>query len=126
MRKIFYFRFETTKEVSQQENKITELDKDLSELKNKMKEIHNDKEEKNKVIAEKNKIWDNLQKEKDEITTKFDKIRKHDESLHAELVETNKRRKANIASLKTVKFILFIFIFIFKKKLRSILLILTS
>lgn len=86
----------------------------MSELINKMKEIHNDKEEKNKVIAQKNKVWDNLQKEKDEITTKFDKIRKHDESLHAELVETNKRRKANIASLKTVKFILFIL----KKKIK--------
>ncbi|XP_061935021.1 structural maintenance of chromosomes protein 4 [Apis cerana] len=98
-----YQRFETTKEVSQQENKIIELDKDLSELINKMKEIHNNKEEKDKVIAQKNKVWENLQKEKDEITTKFDKIRKHDESLHAELVETNKRRKANIASLKTEK-----------------------
>lgn len=84
------------------------MDKDLSELINKMQEIHKDKEEKNKVIVEKNRVWDNLQKEKDEITAKFDKIRKHDESLHAELVETNKRRKANIASLKTVKFILFI------------------
>lgn len=35
-------------------------------------------------------------------------------NLHAELVETNKRRKANIASLKTVKFILFIL----KKKIK--------
>lgn len=94
----------------------------MSELINKMKEIHNNKEEKDKVITQKNKVWENLQKEKDEITTKFDKIRKHDESLHAELVETNKRRKANIASLKTVKFILFIL----KKKLRYILLILIS
>ncbi|XP_017790993.1 PREDICTED: structural maintenance of chromosomes protein 4 [Habropoda laboriosa] len=98
-----YQRFKTTTELAQQESKIKELDKDLLDLKNKMKEIHSDKEEKNKVIIEKNKIWDNLQRQKDEIATKFDKIRKHDESLHAELIETNKRRKANIASLKTEK-----------------------
>ena len=55
---------------------------------------------------ERGKKWDNLQQQRDEVSGKFDTIWKHDESLHAELVETNKRRKANIASLKTVKFIL--------------------
>ena len=71
-----------------------------------MKEIHDEKEQKNKVIKEENMARDTLQNTKDEIVAEFDKIRKHDESLHAELVETNKRRKANTTSLKTVKFIL--------------------
>lgn len=98
-----YQRFETSKEIVEQENKINEMDKDLSDLVNKMEEIYHDKEQKNKVIKEKSATWNNLQKRKDEIATEFDKIRKHDESLHAELVETNKRRKSNIASLKTEK-----------------------
>ncbi|KAF3423457.1 hypothetical protein E2986_10535 [Frieseomelitta varia] len=96
-------RYETSKEIAQQENKLNEFDKDLSELKNKMKEVHDEKEQKNKVIKEENIARDTLQKKKDEIVAEFDKIRKHDESLHAELVETNKRRKANITSLKTEK-----------------------
>ncbi|XP_076766925.1 haspin [Xylocopa sonorina] len=98
-----YQRFKTSDEIMKQETKTSELDKDLSELVSKMDEINNDKEQKNKVIKEKSKAWDNLQKQKDQISASFDKIRKCDESLHAELIEINKRRKANIASLKTEK-----------------------
>lgn len=95
-----------TRELAVQKNKIEELDKDMSELVNKIKEVHDDKAEKSKIAKEKSAAWDNIEKQKNEITGKYDKIRKLDESLHAELVETNKRRKANISSLKTVKFIL--------------------
>lgn len=105
-KKIHFGRFETIKEVSQQESRINELDKDLLNLMNKMKEVQNERKQKNDVIIEKSKKWNSLQQQKDEIVVKFDNIRKHDESLHAELVETNKRRKANMATLKTVKFIL--------------------
>ncbi|XP_034196476.2 structural maintenance of chromosomes 4-like protein gluon [Osmia lignaria lignaria] len=98
-----YKRFETIKEVEQHETKIKELNEDLSKLMDKIKEVHKDKEQKSKVIAERSKKWDNLQKKRDDVLVKFDKIRKHDESLHAELVETNKRRKANIATLKNEK-----------------------
>lgn len=70
-----------------------------------MKNVHEQKEEKTKVIKEKSKKWDALQRQKDDATARFDKVRKQDESLHAELVETNKRRKANIASAKTVIFL---------------------
>ncbi|XP_031833737.1 structural maintenance of chromosomes 4-like protein gluon [Nomia melanderi] len=98
-----YKRFDTTKELAQQESKVNELDKDILELINKMKEIQEEKDKQSKIISEKNKKWDNLQSKKDEITTQFDNIRKKDESLHAELVETNKRRKANIATLKSEK-----------------------
>ena len=101
-----YKRFETIKGVTEHMNKMNELDKDILDLTNKMKEVHDEKEEKRKIITERGKKWDNLQQQRDEAAGKFDIIRKHDESLHAELVETNKRRKANIASLKTVKFIL--------------------
>ncbi|XP_076624364.1 structural maintenance of chromosomes 4-like protein gluon isoform X1 [Colletes latitarsis] len=96
-------RFETMKEVSEFESKKTEMDKDLSDLMNKLKEIQNEEKQKNNIIAEKNKKWDSLQQQKDELLAKFDKVRKQDESLHAELVATNKRRKANIATLKTEK-----------------------
>lgn len=64
--------------------------------------VHKQKEEKMKIIKEKSKKWDALQQQKDEATTRFDEVRKKDELLHAELIETNKRRKANIASTKTV------------------------
>lgn len=109
MKILFFNRFETIKEVEQHENKMNELNEDLLKLMDKMKEVHKDKEEKSKAIAEKSKKWDNLQKKKDNVLIKFDKIRKHDESLHAELVETNKRRKANIATLKNVRFNIYIF-----------------
>ncbi|XP_076244939.1 structural maintenance of chromosomes 4-like protein gluon [Calliopsis andreniformis] len=98
-----YKRFETTKEIEQQENKMNELDKDLSDLVDKMKEVQDEKEQKNKIIAEKSKKWDHLQQQKDEAESKLEDLRKQDESLHAELVETNKRRKANTASVKTEK-----------------------
>ncbi|KZC12771.1 Structural maintenance of chromosomes protein 4 [Dufourea novaeangliae] len=98
-----YKRFETMKELVQQEIKIDELDKDMSDLANKMKEIHDEKVKKNILVQERRKKWDDIQLKKDEISTQFDSIRKQDESLHAELVETNKRRKANMATLKSEK-----------------------
>lgn len=107
--KQFFNRFETTKELAQQEDKVSDLEKDLSSLQDKMKEIKGKKEEKSKEMSEKSAAWNTIQKQKDEITEKFDKIRKHDESLHAELVETNKRRKANITSLKTVNIYLVVY-----------------
>lgn len=67
-----------------------------------MSSIHKQKEEKIKTIKEKNKKWDALQRQKDETTARFDEVRKKDELLHAELVETNKRRKANATLTKTV------------------------
>lgn len=69
-----------------------------------MNSVHKQKEEKMKIIKEKSKKYDALQRKKDETMTRFDQVRKNDELLHAELVETNKRRKANMASTKTVSF----------------------
>jgi len=69
-----------------------------------MNSIRKQKEEKIKIIKEKSKKWDRLQRQKDEATARFDEVRKQDELLHAELVETNKRRKTNMASTKTVIF----------------------
>jgi len=76
-----------------------------------MNSIRKQKEEKIKIIKEKSKKWDALQRQKDEATARFDEVRKQDELLHAELVETNKRRKTNMASTKTV---IFYFIFLTK------------
>lgn len=67
-----------------------------------MSSVQKQKEEKIKIIKEKNKKWDVLQKQKDEVTVRFDEVRKKDELLHAEMVETNKRRKANATLTKTV------------------------
>lgn len=78
------------------------LDKEVAELADDLKNIRKEKEEKIKVIKDKSKEWDDLQHQKDEATAKFDNVRKKDESLHAELVETNKRRKSHITSTKTV------------------------
>lgn len=67
-----------------------------------MSNVRKQKEEKIKNIKEKNKKWDVLQRQKDETTARFDEVRKKDELLHAEMVETNKRRKANATLTKTV------------------------
>lgn len=96
-------RSETVKELTEHDVKHSTLDKEQTALMDEMKNVHEQKEEKTKIIKEKSKKWDALQRQKDEATAKFDKVRKQDESLHAELVETNKRRKANIASAKTEK-----------------------
>lgn len=93
------------RDLADHKEKNDSLDKELTMLMDEMKNIREQREEKVKVIKEKNKKWDNLQRQKDEATAKFDKVRKQDESLYAELVETNKRRKANTASAKTVIFL---------------------
>lgn len=95
---------ETEKELIEHTAKTDALDKEVVALIDEIKNIHAQEEEKNKILKERCKEWDALHRQKDETTAKFDKIRNQDESLHAELVETNKRRKANIASIKTVIF----------------------
>lgn len=99
-----FFRSETVKELAEHDAKHSTLDKEYIALMDEMKNVHEQKEERTKIIKEKSKKWDVLQRQKDEATAKFDKVRKQDESLHAELIETNKRRKDNIASAKTVIF----------------------
>lgn len=84
------------------------ITKEYTTLTDEMISVSKEKEEKSKIIKEKNKKWDALQRQKDEATARFDELHKQDESLHAELIETNKRRKANIASSKTVIFLFII------------------
>lgn len=99
-----HFRSEATKELTESSAKNDTLNTELTTLVDEMKSVREQKEEKTKVIKEKNKKWDDLQRQKDEATAKFDTMKKKDVSLHAELVETNKRRKANMASANTVMF----------------------
>lgn len=99
-----FFRSEAVKELAEHVAKNDTLDKEQTALIDEMKTVREQKEEKTIIIKKKSKKWDTLQRQKDEATAKFDKLRKRDESLHAELVETNKRRKANTASIKTVIF----------------------
>lgn len=92
------------KELAEHVAKNDTLDQEQTALMNEMTNVRQQKEEKTKVIKEKSKKWNALQQQKDDATAKFDKLRKQDESLHAELIETNKRRKDNIATMKTVIF----------------------
>ncbi|XP_025270136.1 structural maintenance of chromosomes protein 4 isoform X2 [Camponotus floridanus] len=96
-------RSEAVKELAEHVAKNDTLDKEQTALMDEMKTVREQKEEKTIIIKKKSKKWDTLQRQKDEATAKYDKLRKRDESLHAELVETNKRRKANTASIKTEK-----------------------
>lgn len=104
-----FFRSETIKELAEHKAKNDILDKEQTALIDEMKIVREQKEEKITIIKKKSKKWNTLQQQKDEATAKFDKLRKQDESLHAELVETNKRRKANAASIKTVIFYIICF-----------------
>nr|ATL75373.1 structural maintenance of chromosomes 4B [Diachasma muliebre] len=92
---------ELTNDINQKSETQTELQEDLKNLKQKLQSIHKEKDLKTQEIREKNKKWDAIESKKTSATAAFDEIRKRDEALHAELVETNKRRKANMALLKT-------------------------
>lgn len=98
------FRYYAVKDVAEHEANNEVLDKELTDLVNEMNSVRKNKEENIKIYKEKNKKWDQLQQQKDDATTTFGNVHKKDESLHAELVETNKRRKAQMASIKTVIF----------------------
>uniref|UniRef100_A0A6V7IYQ0 Structural maintenance of chromosomes protein n=1 Tax=Bracon brevicornis TaxID=1563983 RepID=A0A6V7IYQ0_9HYME len=78
-----------------------ELESHLNELKAEVNKVHEKKEDLQKELKEKCKKWDSIQQQKDAATGKFEEIKKKDEALHADLVETNKRRKADMASIKT-------------------------
>ncbi|XP_015597298.1 structural maintenance of chromosomes protein 4 [Cephus cinctus] len=96
-------RREAAKVLTTHEEKKQELDKDFSDLTEQMSVVHKELQVKKAELKEKSKKWEQLQQKKEATTEKFDNIRKQDEALHAELVETNKRRKANLASVKTEK-----------------------
>ena len=90
-------------ELEEQQEKFETLNKDYSELMEQMNTIQAEKGEKLKELKEKSKKWEKLQEQKDATTARFDEIRKKDQALHEESVETNKRRKGNMASVKTEK-----------------------
>ncbi|XP_046426199.1 structural maintenance of chromosomes protein 4 isoform X1 [Neodiprion fabricii] len=96
-------RLRAQDECTQQELKKTEMDKDYQKLQDEMSLVKTQKNEKQAEMKEKCKKWDALQNRKDQLTAKYEEIKKKDEQLHAELVETNKRRKANMATVKTEK-----------------------
>ncbi|KAG5323636.1 SMC4 protein, partial [Pseudoatta argentina] len=96
-------RSEAMKKLVECEATNDSITKEHTILIDEMISVSKEKGEKIKIIKEKNKKWDALQRQKDEATARFDEMHKQDESLHAELIETNKRRKANIASSKTEK-----------------------
>ncbi|KAK0179460.1 hypothetical protein PV327_005211 [Microctonus hyperodae] len=88
-------------------NKINEQQKELCEdgqkLEEELKNINTEKKLKNEKMNEQCEKWKKIQDEFDVARAKFDEIKKRDDALHAELVETNKRRKSNIESMKIEK-----------------------
>ncbi|XP_063973046.1 structural maintenance of chromosomes protein 4-like [Diachasmimorpha longicaudata] len=91
---------ELTNDISKKAKTQTEFEEDLKKLTEKLQSIHKEKDLKIQEMKERNKKWDAIESKKVSATEAFDTIRKKDEALHAELVETNKRRKANMALLK--------------------------
>ncbi|CAD6227554.1 GSCOCG00001237001-RA-CDS [Cotesia congregata] len=83
------------------QERCDEIAEDFKNLKTEMSEVSKAKLEKTSDLKTKTSAWDEIQKESDAVTSKFNKLRKKDENLHQELVETNKRRKGNIATVKS-------------------------
>lgn len=96
------YRYETKEQLDKEEESKKELDLDYEKLITEMKSLQKDRDEKTKDFKEKSKKWEKLQQQKDALSAKFDEIRKKDEALHAESVATNKRRKDNMNTVKTV------------------------
>nr|XP_050846210.1 structural maintenance of chromosomes protein 4 [Vespula vulgaris] len=96
-------RARIVQEITLQEEKTNEINEDVKNLVNEMQIVHQEKEEKQKIFNEKNKKWNTLQSNKNNIDAQFEQIRKKDEYLYAEMVETNKRRKENLTLVKTEK-----------------------
>ncbi|XP_012275364.1 structural maintenance of chromosomes protein 4 isoform X2 [Orussus abietinus] len=96
-------RLETSEMLNEQEAKRIDMDKDVNSLIEQMKEVKREKEQLMTEIKDKSKKWDSLVRKKESATENFDKIKRQDEALHAELIETNKRRKATMASVKAEK-----------------------
>ncbi|XP_011309307.1 structural maintenance of chromosomes protein 4 [Fopius arisanus] len=94
-------RVDTMGEIKEKEEFHEGLGKDLKDLKSEMSRVHEDKEEKSRELKEKSKKWDAIQLKRDAASGRFEEIRKKDEALHAEALETNKRRKLNMQSVKT-------------------------
>ncbi|XP_015179859.1 PREDICTED: structural maintenance of chromosomes protein 4 [Polistes dominula] len=96
-------RVKKESEVNSKEEATNEVKTDLQNLQNELEIVQQKKDEKEKLLREKNKKWNKLQSTKDDIDAQFEEIRKKDEYLYAEMVETNKRRKENNKSVKTEK-----------------------
>ncbi|XP_058798043.1 structural maintenance of chromosomes protein 4 isoform X2 [Phymastichus coffea] len=96
-------RHELSADLNKEEESKKELDEDYNKLMKEMQTVQTNKDQKTKDFKDKSKKWDKLQQQKDTLTIKFNEIRKKDEALHAESVATNKRRKENIATVKTEK-----------------------
>ncbi|KAK2578285.1 hypothetical protein KPH14_007650 [Odynerus spinipes] len=98
-----YKRAKIRKELTVQEEKTNELHQDIKNLVNETGIICKEREEKLKELKEKVKIGNKLQSSKDDYQAQFEEIQNNDKSLYAEMIETNKRRKENIALMKTKK-----------------------
>lgn len=88
-------------------NKLNEQQEELFEDGQKLEEdienINTERKLMNEKMNKQCEKWKVIQDEFDVARAKFDEIKKRDDALHAELIETNKRRKSNIQLMKTEK-----------------------
>ncbi|XP_057326315.1 structural maintenance of chromosomes protein 4-like [Microplitis mediator] len=94
---------ECESDAKKHEERHEEICEDCKNLKVEMNKVVKDKQLKSEELKAKTGVWDEIQRRSDTVTVKFDKLRKKDENLHQELVETNKRRKGNMATVKAEK-----------------------
>ncbi|XP_063973177.1 structural maintenance of chromosomes protein 4 [Diachasmimorpha longicaudata] len=99
--KLYYCKkVDTLAVIKEKEESHKELESDINDLKTEMGKVHEEKDHLATELKEKCKKWDSIQAKRDAAAGKFEEIRKKDEALHAELIETNKRRKSNISTVK--------------------------
>ncbi|XP_048508932.1 structural maintenance of chromosomes protein 4 [Athalia rosae] len=96
-------RLQSQDKFAEQELAVAEFDKDYQKLAEEMSLVKEEINEKQSLLKEKSPEWEALEHKKEKLTIKYNEIKKKDEQFHAELVETNKRRKANMASVTSEK-----------------------
>ncbi|XP_044009833.1 structural maintenance of chromosomes protein 4-like [Aphidius gifuensis] len=78
-----------------------QLENEADDLKKEKEALDKEKDIIHREMKEKGKKWNSTQVKRDEASAKYEEINKTDQAMHAELIETNKRRKINIASVNS-------------------------
>ncbi|CAD6227695.1 GSCOCG00001375001-RA-CDS [Cotesia congregata] len=88
-------KYDTLQEVKDKENANREFEEQHANLMEEIKNVKKNFAEKTGEYDEKNKKWSDVQRRKDRIDQRYQELSTHDENLHSQLVEANKRRKEN-------------------------------
>lgn len=95
-------RYKATQDLASKEEDKKNLDNDYNTLMQEMETVKQCIKDKTQELTDKSKTWETLELKKNQLNEKFEKIRKKDESLHAELVQIHKRKKNNSNLIATV------------------------